>query len=54
MSSWFHLRGCPKHFVQKVMKKINFTKIDRVRRQKGTRGIAFVVTYHPLLKSFIA
>ena len=33
------------------MKEIKFININRIKRQKGTKGVNFVVTYHPLLKS---
>ena len=41
----------PKHLVQREMKDIKFININRIKRQKGTKGVNFVVTYHPLLKS---
>ena len=44
MRSWFYARGYHKHIVQKEMK-------NRDKRQKGTKGVTFVVTYHQLLKS---
>ena len=33
------------------MKKIKFTNVNRVKRQKETKGFTFVVAYQPLLKS---
>lgn len=51
MRSWVYARGNPKHLVQKEMKKIKFTNINRVKRQKGNKEVTFLVTYHPLLKS---
>ena len=48
---WRTYRGYPKLLIQKEMKKIKFTNIIRVKRQKETKGVTFVVTYHPLLKS---
>ena len=50
MGSWFPARGYHKHLVQKEMKKIKFTKVNRVKRKKETKGATFIVTYHPLLK----
>lgn len=44
MRSWFYARGYHKHVVQKEMK-------NRDKRQKGTKGVTFAVTYHQLLKS---
>lgn len=51
MRSWVYARGNPKHLVQKEMKKIKFTNINRVKRQKGNKEVTFLVTYHPLPKS---
>ena len=39
MRSWFYARGYHKHVVQKEMK-------NRDKRQKGTKGVTFAVTYH--------
>ena len=51
MRSWFHERGYPKHLIQNKLKMMKFTIIQRVKRQKRTKGVIFVVTYNPSLIS---
>ena len=52
MNSWFQARGYPKHLVQKEMSKVRFNKENSNTKQSKSKRVTFVVTYHPLLKSF--
>ena len=42
MSSCFHTQAYSKDLVQKKMKKVKLTSINRVKRQKGTEGATFL------------
>ena len=52
MKSWFQARSYPKHLAQKEMSKVRFNKENSNTKQSKSKGVTFVVTYHPLLKSF--
>ena len=52
MESWLQARGYPKHLVQKEMSKGRFNKENSNTKQSKSKRVTFVVTYHPLLKSF--
>ena len=49
MKIWFQKRGHPGKIIENEMKKVNFPSCNKVQRKKS-KGIPFVVTYHPLLK----
>ena len=53
MKSWFQAGSYPKHFAKKEMRKVRFNKENSNTKQSKSKGVTFVVTYHPLLKSFI-
>ena len=48
MKIWFEKRGYPEN-IENEVKKVKFTSCNKVQRRKS-KGIPFVVTYHPLLK----
>ena len=50
--SWFQARGYPKHSTQKEMSKVWFNKENSNNKQIKSKRVTFVVTCHPLLKSF--
>ena len=52
MKSWFQARSYPKHLAQKEMSKVRFNKENINTKRSKSKGVTFVVTYHPLLKSF--
>ena len=52
MKSWFQARSYHKHLAQKKMSKGWFNKENSNTEQSKSKGVTFVVTYHPLLKSF--
>ena len=52
MKSWFQARSDHKQLAQKEMSKGQFTKENSNTKQSKSKGVTFVVTYHPLLKSF--
>ena len=52
MKSWFQARSDHKHLSQKEMSKGRFNKENSNTKQSKSKGVTFVVTYHPLLKSF--
>ena len=52
MKSWFQARSDHKHLPQKEMSKGRFNKENSNTKQSKSKGVTFVVTYHPLLKSF--
>ena len=49
MKIWFQKRGYPGNIIENEMKKVKFPSCNKTQR-KNSKGIAFVVTYHPLLK----
>ena len=49
MKIWFQKRGHPGKIIENEMKKVNFPSCNKIQRKKS-KGIPFVVTYHPLLK----
>ena len=49
MKIWFQKRGYPENIIENEMKKVKFPSCNKTQR-KNSKGIAFVVTYHPLLK----
>ena len=49
MKIWFQKRGYPEKIIENEIKKVNFPSCNKVQRKKS-KGIPFVVTYHPLLK----
>ena len=49
MKIWFQKRGYLQNIIKNEMKKIKFPSCNKAQR-KNSKGIAFVVTYHPLLK----
>ena len=49
MKIWFQKLGYPENIIENEMKKVKFPSSNKVQR-KNSKGIAFVVTYHPLLK----
>ena len=52
MKSWFQATSYPKHLAQTKMGKVQFNKENNNTEQSKSKGVTFVVTYHPLLKSF--
>ena len=52
MKSWFQAKTYPKHLAQKETSKVRFNKENSNTKQSKSKGVTFVVTYHPLLKSF--
>ena len=52
MKSWFEGRSYPKKLIEEEIKRVRFIGKGNVTRQKDTaKGVPFVLTYHPLLKS---
>ena len=49
MKSWFLKKGYPEKLIENKMRKVKFGK-KGIKRDKGVKGIPFVVTYHPHLK----
>ena len=49
MKIWFEKRGYPENIIENEVKKVKFTSCNKVQRRES-KGIPFVVTYHPLLK----
>ena len=49
MKSWFQARSDHKQLAQKEMSKGQFTKENSNTKQSKSKGVTFVVTYHPLL-----
>ena len=47
MKIWFQKRGYLQNIIKNELKKVKFPSCNKAQRKKG---IAFVVTYHPLLK----
>ena len=52
MKIWFQKRGYPENIIENEMKKFKFPSCNKAQR-KNSKGITFVVTYHPLLKQGI-
>ena len=50
MKSWFQARIYHKHLAQKEMSKGRFNKENSNTKQSKSKGVTFVVIYHPLLK----
>ena len=52
MKSCFEVRRYPKKLIEQEMEKVKFFKNGNVVRQRVPRkGVPFVLTQHPLLKS---
>ena len=51
MKIWFQKRRYLENIIENEMKKVKFPSCNKAQR-KNSKGIAFVVTYHPLLKQF--
>ena len=49
MKSWFQRRGYPKDVINTEMKKVIFNR-DSGKSSNKSKGVPFVLTYHPLLK----
>ena len=49
MKIWFQKRRYPENIIENEMKKVKFPSCNKAQR-KDSKGIVFVVTYHPLLK----
>ena len=49
MKIWFPKQGYPEKIIENEMKKVKLPSCYKGQR-KNSKGIAFVVTYHPLLK----
>ena len=49
MKIWLQKRGYLQNIIENKMKKVKFPSCNKAQR-KNSKGIAFVVTYHPLLK----
>ena len=49
MKIWFWKRGYPENIIENEMEKVEFLSFNNVQRKKS-KGLRFVVTYHPLLK----
>ena len=52
MKSWPQAKPYPKHLAQKETSRVRFNKENSNTKQSESKGVTFVVTYHPLLKSF--
>ena len=52
IKSWFQARCYHKHLAQKEMSKGQFNKENSNTKQSESKGVTFVATYHPLLKSY--
>ena len=48
MKSWFFKRGYPENMIDEEMKKVKFSEKGS-KISKGSKGVLFVVTYHPSL-----
>ena len=49
MKIWFQKRGYLQNIIKNEMKKVKFPSCNKAQG-KNSKGVAFVVTYHPLLK----
>ena len=56
MKSWFLKREYPENLISSEMKKVKFSSLRLKSNDKNhnIKGIPYVVTYHPLLKSLRA
>ena len=52
IKEWFFARGYPEKMVKEQMKRVVFGKTDKTREDL-TKGVPFVVTFHPKL-TFLA
>ena len=52
MRLWFLMRKQPGKLIGNEMKKVRFFPIN-LQNKKREKGVPFVVTYHPILNSFI-
>ena len=52
MKSWLQARNYHKYLAEKEMSKSRFNKEKSNTKQSKSKGVTFLVTYHPLLKSF--
>ena len=51
MKIWFQKRGYLQNIIENEMKKVKFPSCNKVqKKKKNSKAVAFVVTYHPLLK----
>ena len=48
MKSWLLKRGYPENMIDDKMKKVTFSEKSS-KKSKGSKGVPFVVTYHPSL-----
>ena len=48
IKSWFLKRSYPENMIDKEMKKVKFSEKGS-KQSKGSKGVPFVVTYHPFL-----
>ena len=48
MKLWFLKRSCPEHLIDTEMKKLKFKSREKTGKSKS-KGVPFVVTYHPSL-----
>ena len=52
MKSWFEVRGHPNKLIEQEMERVKFFRNGNVLRQRdSTKGVPFILTYHPLSKS---
>ena len=51
MKSWFLKRGYPENVIDEEMKKVKFSEKGS-KKYKGSKGVSFVVTYHPFLNRY--
>ena len=49
MKIWFQKQGYLQNIIENEMKKVKFPSCNKAQR-KNSKGMAFVVTYHSLLK----
>ena len=49
MKIWFQKQEYPEKIIENEIKKANFPSCNKIQRKKS-KGIPFLVTYHPLLK----
>ena len=51
MKQWFAKRGYPQDLINSEMNKVKFPYVENKYNNNKEKGIPFVVTFHPLLKS---
>ena len=51
MKSWFLKRANPENIINRKLEKVKFKKQVFNRIVGVTKGVPFVIAYHPLLKS---